>query len=408
MTAALLYLFDDGVARRWAPFTLTRPAGELTFGCLSARARAERVFGIPCAGHLTRRGLAGFDEPGSPPVVQPGDLPTDAPRILLSSRVVPDFDQDVEAALQAGDVRRLTLEGTTVGWILPPSAPLPEAAALRDPASRTEGAAAPLRGTFLDGPWDLVAETPERISADVARLFEPSPWPDGVVRIGDGVLSLAPTATVEPGVVVDTRDGPVRLEDGVRVEGPARLVGPLWLGAGTLVFGGHVGSSSIGPVCKVRGEIAGSVLLGWDNKAHDGHLGHALLGRWVNLGAGTTNSDLKNNYGTVRVWTPDGEVDTGRIKVGCLLGDHVKTGIGTPLNTGCVVGAGSNVFGGAMPPTVVPPFSWGSGTELGTYRLDKFIEVAQAAMARRRQELSPGVRAILERAWRATRGSSTS
>jgi UDP-N-acetylglucosamine diphosphorylase / glucose-1-phosphate thymidylyltransferase / UDP-N-acetylgalactosamine diphosphorylase / glucosamine-1-phosphate N-acetyltransferase / galactosamine-1-phosphate N-acetyltransferase len=180
------------------------------------------------------------------------------------------------------------------------------------------------------------------------------------------------------------------------------LVGPLHLGRGSIVFGGHVAASSIGPVCKVRGEIADSVLLGYDNKAHDGYLGHALVGRWVNLGALTTNSDLKNNYGSVTVWTPSGPVDTGLMKVGCFLGDHVKTGIGTVLNTGTVVGTGSNVFGGGMPPAFVPPFSWGSGSEYVDYRLDKFLEGAERAMARRDVPLSPGTRAIFERAWNDT------
>ena len=140
------------------------------------------------------------------------------------------------------------------------------------------------------------------------------------------------------------------------------------------------------------------------NKAHDGHIGHAVLGRWVNLGAFTTNSDLKNNYRDVRVWTPDGELDTGLMKVGCFLGDHVKTGIGTVLNTGSILGAGTNVFGGTMPPTVVPPFSWGAGTDLRDHRLDKFLETAERAMTRRDQLLTPGVRALLRTAWRATAG----
>jgi hypothetical protein len=145
------------------------------------------------------------------------------------------------------------------------------------------------------------------------------------------------------------------------------------------------------------------VLLGYANKAHDGHLGHAYLGRWVNLGAETTNSDLKNNYGPVRLWTPDGERDTGTIKLGCLLGDHVKTGIGTLLNTGTVVGAGSNLYGAAMPPRYVPPFSWGTGEALVPYRLEKFLEVAARAMARRDVELTPKLQRQLVAAWHLAR-----
>lgn len=399
MSEARLYLFDDGRARAWAPFTLTRPVGELRFGCLTPRARAERVFGLPCSGHLAAPVLAGFDEPDAAPVVAPEDVPTNVDRVLLSSRAVPGF-REVRVG---GGPARLTIGGETVGWVIRAGDATPPGAKLLAPASDTGGASVALEGTVLGHPWHLVAGTPARIAADVAHLHPVDTGPAGIVRLGDGRISLGEGATIEPGVVVDTRGGPVRLDEGARVEGPARLVGPLHVGPGSVVFGGHVGTSSIGPVCKVRGEIADSVLLGFVNKAHDGHIGHALLGRWVNLGAGTINSDLKNNYRTVRVWTPDGEEDTGLTKVGCFLGDHVKTGIGTVLNTGTVIGAGSNVFGGLMPPTVVPPFSWGAGNTLTTYRFDKFVETAEAAMARRDQALTPGVRRILAEAWEATR-----
>lgn len=398
MSDVRLYLFDDGNARRWAPFTLTRPVGELRYGCLTARERAEAVFGLACSGHLSRRALEGFDELGAAPVVQRGDIPLDATRILLSSRAVPDFQPPPD---RSGG--RLTIAGETVGWILEPGQRLPTDPELRAPNGTTHGAVRELAGEILGRPWNLVEGTPARVARDVQELFPDDHEPTGVVRIGEAALSLGDEAEIEPGVFVDTRKGPVRLDDGARVEGPARLVGPLHIGGNTVVFGGHVCRSSVGPVSRVRGEITDSVFLGFVNKAHDGFLGHAMLGRWVNLGAGTMNSDLKNTYGTVRVWTPDGEQDTGLLKVGCFLGDHVKTGIGTLINTGTVVGAGSNVFGGGMPPTVVPPFAWGSGADLRDYRLDQFFRVTEIAMSRRGETLTPGVRRVLERAWQATR-----
>jgi UDP-N-acetylglucosamine diphosphorylase/glucosamine-1-phosphate N-acetyltransferase len=148
----------------------------------------------------------------------------------------------------------------------------------------------------------------------------------------------------------------------------------------------------------VHGEIEDSVVLGYSNKAHDGFLGHAYLGRWVNLGALTTNSDLKNNYGPIRVWTPRGEVDTGLTKLGCMLGDHVKTGIGVMLNTGTVIGAGSNVFGAVQPPKYVPPFRWGSGNALEAYGLDRFLGTARTVMERRGVQMSEGMAGVLARA----------
>jgi UDP-N-acetylglucosamine diphosphorylase/glucosamine-1-phosphate N-acetyltransferase len=190
----------------------------------------------------------------------------------------------------------------------------------------------------------------------------------------------------------------------VTVRAFTRLSGPAYIGPDSTVLGGTVAAVSTGPVCRIRGELAETVCLGYVNKQHDGHIGHAYLGRWVNLGAETTNSDLKNNYGTIRLWTPEGEVDTGEIKLGAFLGDHVKTGIGLLLNTGTVVGAGSNLFGTAMPPKYVPPFSWGTGEALVSYRVEKFLQVAARAMGRRNAQLSEASRGQLERAWLRARG----
>ena len=169
------------------------------------------------------------------------------------------------------------------------------------------------------------------------------------------------------------------------------------------MLGGAVQNVSIGPVCKVRGEVASSVVLGYSNKAHDGYLGHSYVGKWVNLGAFTTNSDLKNNYSTVRVPTPGGLVDTGLMKVGCLIGDHAKTGIGTLLSTGSVVGAGSNLFGGLMCPRHVPPFTWGSCDTLEEYDLDRFLEAVERTMGRRDMPLAEGAHTLLINAWERTR-----
>lgn len=395
-----LYLFDDRRARRWAPLTLTRPVGELLFGCLTLRERAERVVGLPCTGHLSRSDLHGFDEPGAAPVIGLDEVVREGTRIFLSSRAVLDF-ADVELPSAR---RRLMVNGRAAGWIVPEGEPLPTEAELKDPGRSETGETLELPGTLLGHLWNLVADNAERITADVAALWPEDTDVSGIHRVGDGNVSLAEGAEIEPGVHVDVREGPVRLAEGARIEGPARVTGPLFVGRDSTVLGGAVGTSSIGPVCLVRGEVATSILLGYVNKAHDGHLGHAYLGRWVNLGAFTTNSDLKNNYRSVRVWTLDGEKDTGMLKVGCFLGDHVKTGIGTVLNTGTVIGAGSNVFGGLMPPTVVPPFSWGAGSDLRDHRLEKFMETAHDVMARRDQGLTPGVTRILRTAWKETAG----
>ena len=399
MTQTNLYLFEDRRARRWAPFSLTRPAGELLFGCLTLRERAEHIFGMKCQGHLSRHALVGFDEPDSAHTISLDEVPEGTRQIMISSRAAPDF-QDIELP---DEPAWITVNGIPAGWVLPPGTEPPSELALRDPSINPGySKVLELQGEIIEYPWTLLAQNPARIQTDIETLWPQHSVPDGSVLIGDGPVSLGSGAKVEPGVVFDTRHGPIRLADNTRVEGPARLTGPLFIGPESVIYGGRVGTSSIGPVCHLHGEVSDSVFIGFSNKSHSGYIGHSLVGRWVNLGAYTTNSDLKNNYGPVRVWTPEGYIDTGQIKAGCFLGDHVKTGIGMTLNTGTVVGAGSNLFGNAMPSSKVPAFSWGSGDHLARHRLPEFLATAKQVMARRKIELTPGVVRVLEKAWKRT------
>lgn len=400
MTRPTLFLFDDRQTSSWDPFILTRPAGELLFGAFLLRERAERFWGAPCRGQLVHPLLSGFSEPGSPPVLSHGEVPTETLRILQTSRAAllgaPPSAPSEAATLFLGD--------KVVGWILPPGTPTPPPELLADPGPLEGSEYLDVQGRLLDFPWDLMAWNAEQVAEDVPRFFPGYAADDlpGCHILGDGLLSLGSDVEVEPGSVFDLRNGPIRLADGVRVKAHTRLEGPAYVGPGSTVLGGSLAQLSVGPACKVRGEVEASVLLGYTNKAHDGFLGHAYVGRWVNLGAFTTNSDLKNNYGPVRIGGASGPRETHLMKVGCFLGDHVKTGIGTLLNTGTVVGAGSNLFGGRMPPTYVPPFSWGSGSDLSEFRVEKFLEVAAVAMGRRGMELSAAMEEIYRRAWEST------
>jgi UDP-N-acetylglucosamine diphosphorylase / glucose-1-phosphate thymidylyltransferase / UDP-N-acetylgalactosamine diphosphorylase / glucosamine-1-phosphate N-acetyltransferase / galactosamine-1-phosphate N-acetyltransferase len=158
------------------------------------------------------------------------------------------------------------------------------------------------------------------------------------------------------------------------------------VGPGTKVFGGFVRASVFGPECRVRGEISTSVFLGYANKSHEGFVGHSVVGHWVNLGAGTTTSNLKNTYGRVSLEVDGERVDTGRQNVGSFFGDHAKTAIGTMLATGSVVSAGANVFGTPVPPKYIPPFAWGCTGERMSE--DGFLRVAERVLARRNVSFS--------------------
>jgi UDP-N-acetylglucosamine diphosphorylase / glucose-1-phosphate thymidylyltransferase / UDP-N-acetylgalactosamine diphosphorylase / glucosamine-1-phosphate N-acetyltransferase / galactosamine-1-phosphate N-acetyltransferase len=401
MSEVALYLYDDALAQRWQPFTLTRPAGELLLGACTFRQRAERVFGVACLGHLTADHLAGFEEPGAAPVVLVHGIATSTARLFLSSRALPEWSQDWRTP--SGAVT-LHMGGELVGCFVPAGAPNPERIWFDTPSRPVDGAEVELRGHVLDWPWELISANAAQITRDfngVGGVATEPPassigYTPGSFRSGEGV-------TVEPGVVMDFSNGPIWLADDVTVRAFTRLAGPAYVGPGSTLLGGSFAAISIGPVCKVHGEMEEVVVLGYSNKAHDGFLGHAYLGRWVNLGAMTTNSDLKNNYGPVRMWTAEGEQDTGLMKLGSLLGDYVKTGIGALLNTGTVIGAGSNLFGTEMPPKYVPPFSWGSGANLTEFDADKFLQVTETVMKRRSLELSESMRAMLRTAWQLGR-----
>ena len=388
-----LFLFDDPVARDWRPFTLTRPVGELLFGTETLRARAERVWGLDCEGHLAGDALLDYDEPGAPQCVTAETIGSKGNRLVLCSRF----------ACETGGIAfdgptLLTAGAEPVGVWIPDGTMFPTS--LPD-GEWPDWPETSLDGALLRSVWELMHRNGDRLRADGAR-FPDDALPRSVHRIGRGSVSVGEGAVIEPGAVLDTRNGPVIVDSGARVQAPCRIAGPAYIGRRSLVLGGFLENVGIGPVCKVRGEVEATVFLGFANKAHDGFLGHSVVGQWVNLGAMTSNSDLKNTYGTVRVEVDGRTVDTGLTKAGCLLGDHVRTGIGTLLDTGATVGAGSSLFGGGMMPRDVAPFSWGGAGGLVEHRIDRFLQTAARAMARRGVDLTARTRSLHRRAFADT------
>jgi UDP-N-acetylglucosamine diphosphorylase/glucosamine-1-phosphate N-acetyltransferase len=366
------------------------------------------VFGARCAVHLGADHLVGFAEGDSPPVAGYADAPTEGDRLFLSARAVPGWGSGQVWQARRGGAGPVLVNGEVAGWFAPDGTPGPDARFFDAPPSMLDRTGAvELAGRMIGPVWELMSGNGDQLTTDIRSLFPEPPaveLPAGAHRIGDHALVLGEGVRIEPGVVLDLSSGPIWLDDGVTVRAFTRLAGPAYVGRNSTVLGGPLEQVTIGQGCRIRGEFAESVCLDFVNKAHDGHIGHAYLGAWVNLGAETTNSDLKNNYGSVRLWTPEGERDTGEIKLGCFLGDHVKTGIGLLLNTGTVVGAGSNLYGAAMPPKYVSPFSWGTGDDLTAYRADKFLDVARRAMARRKVQMADSYAEALRRAWNLARG----
>ena len=213
--------------------------------------------------------------------------------------------------------------------------------------------------------WDLVLANPEQLTSDFPAAgrsgIEGTVEEPNAIRGSRSDVYIAPGVTVHPMVVIDCEHGPVYIDEGAEIHPFTRIEGPCYIGRKSILLGAKCREgNSIGPMCRVGGEVEESIIHGYSNKYHDGFLGHAYVGEWVNLGALTTNSDLKNDYSASSV-TLDGHtpIDTGSTKVGSLIGDHTKTSIGTLLNTGAYVGAMALIAATGKPlPKFIPSFAW--------------------------------------------------
>ncbi|MBI3586061.1 MAG: GlmU family protein [Ignavibacteriales bacterium] len=241
--------------------------------------------------------------------------------------------------------------------------------------------------------WDLIQNNRRQLVKDFALLVgakkksgKKEKIDKGVYLLNEKNIFIDDGVTMKPGTVLDAEGGPIFIGKNVQIFPHATIIGPAYIGEHSLVKTGAqiYSGTTIGPICKVGGEIESSIIHGYSNKQHHGFLGHSYVGAWANLGAGTTVSDLKNNYHSVKVTVGGEQVDTGLQFVGLTLGDHAKTAINSMFNTGTVVGVSSNIFGDGFPPKYVPSFSWGAaGETFTTYNIDRAIDVARRVMLRR-------------------------
>ena len=195
-------------------------------------------------------------------------------------------------------------------------------------------------GMLINFPWDLVENNPHALADDLRWPARDNKAHTGMEVIGPrDRLVVDPSVTIEPFVVADTRKGPVIVDRGVVIQSFSRVEGPCYVGPESSIHGAKVRGGTIGPRCHIGGEVEASIIQGHSNKYHDGFLGHSYVGEWVNLAAGTQTSDLRNDYGPIRVSVGGLKVPTGQTKIGSFIGDHTKTGLNTLLNCGSAIGA---------------------------------------------------------------------
>ncbi len=387
-------LFEDRGALDLEPLSLTRPVFELLCGLTTLAAKQSRFFPPGPRGALVRPSLADLYRLTST-AVPVNDLAwlRAGPTILVNGRWLPPciplpltelsepcvglvHDEVAFAVVgpeQLADCSPNTLDDCLATWkaTLPPR---------------------PAGGRLFRYLWELVHHNGEQILADWQTVGPPfaaepaSAGQPGLAIVGSREhVVIHPSARLDPMVVADATNGPIVIEREAVITAFTRLEGPCAIGPRTQVHGAKIrGGTTLGPDCRIGGEVECSIVQGHSNKYHDGFLGHAYVGEWVNLGAGTQNSDLRNDYGEVTMTVNGRRVGTGLTKVGCFLGDHTKTGLGTLLNTGSNAGVFCNLLPGGLLPKYIPSFaSWWNEALTDRAEFAALLRTAAEVMRRR-------------------------
>lgn len=410
-------LFDDDAASQLLPLTLTRPVRDLRVGALTISEKWGHALGHPPLEGPVAAHLSGvFAEP---PATPPTWLSPQRPIVWINARFLPeprllDRIRQLTEPAQSGHPEFLKNSSDTLiaaacttaedwaAWLAArrPVLPRPTPA---HPHGILDHAADP-----IEWPWDLLERNETELLADLSLLGstpsrEAGMSPAATVQDPDR-LYMHPTAIIEPGCHLITEDGPISLGPGARIMAGSLIRGPFHAGENAVVkMGAKIyKGTTIGPSCKIGGEINNCIFHSNTNKGHDGYVGNSIFGEWINLGADTNASNLKNHYGGIHITEfADGRIlDTGRQFLGTIMGDHTRAGINTMFNTGTICGVSAMVYNAGFPPRHIPSFSWvdatratapGSGSGSGStdapgiapYHLDRALESMRRMMERK-------------------------
>ena len=396
-------LYEDKTYRNFYPLTLTRPVYLLRPGIEPLYNKVGRHFSDADLCLAVREQMAPLlaeREREMPVNIIKREADQDV--LFLNGRIR-DYGNLPELIPQCRISTLFTTENGTVALLLKaeeieavPAITTPSDYARHVEGKREELPEADTTATLYSYCWDIMADIGARIKEDFSYRMGSAGAPQAV-RVADGAylmnesdIYLGHGVRVNPGAILDASSGPVYIGDNSQIDSLAIVRGPCYIGPNTIVARGVISGSSIGHTCRVGGEVEESIFHEYVNKHHEGFIGHSVVGAWVNFGALTTNSDLKNNYSVIRVTLNGQQVDTGSIKVGSFIGDHTKFGIGTLLTTGINVGTCCNVFGGALiSDKEVGSFRWGSSGSFVEHDFDKAMDTNRKVMSRRGATLSP-------------------
>jgi len=410
---ANIILWENVLWKNFYPFSLTRPVFDLRVGAFTFRERALQFFpksNISCICRDEMKGLMIAEAVDTTGNIIDLSLPT----IFLSGRTF--FDKRAIGYITGAKSPTVFIsEGVPVALFLPP----------RDERWRqyfgeifSENTYALMLKSFdaidisvvsVAMVWELIVNNSKLIEEDFELFYKRdvgafNAEPRAVLYEPEHI-SIDEDARIDAFVTLDARKGPIIIEQNAHIHSGAVINGPAVIGkkAEIMQFARIREGTTIGPMCRIGGEVEESIFIGNSNKYHDGFVGHSCIGEWVNLGALTTNSDLKNNYGEVRVSMPDGQARTGYNKIGTFIGDHAKLGIGTLIPSGSTIGVAANFYGGGMMQKYTPSFIWGSIEDGFThYDVEKAISTAQIVMERRDRKFLHAHNTLLHRVYELT------
>jgi len=400
-----IVMFEDADFGRLYPLTYLRPVFELRCGAYSLRRKLQAKFPDSVL-HLEMRDALSRVAPEICPdclLNHQDRLKPDDDILLVNGGAILTApaqkyaERETVATAPTGEFVWAYLKRETVKKLSAVSARSLASLAARNLPSQNA------QDLLIRFPWDLITQNASQIKSDFREFYRPQ----AEVKLDPRVavwgeptnLCVGKGAEIQPWTFIDCREGPVIIESGAIVRAHSSIQGPAFIGEKSYLHEACIREgTSIGPVCRVGGEVEESIIHGYSNKYHTGFLGHSYVCEWVNLGANTVNSDLKNDYTSVSVYLDGQPTDTGSTKVGAFIGDHTKTSIGTLLNTGAVVGIMCNLIAGAsVLPKYIPSFCWylegriSKGLGLGAA-----LDTARAAMARRGVELTDAMTELIK------------
>lgn len=370
-----IILFDDPSIRpNLLPLTFTRPVAELRVGILTIAEKWSRYMG-EAVSYLTQ------------PYLQPKySTLFGTQNLYINGAVCPD--EQLLASVRALKLGEALYHGDTLVAVKGDSL---EALTIAELVSNTISSRQECgQCIIMRELWDIFLNNGQQIRSDFKLLTagrQSQPVNDRHTMVYNEENIFIEEGVKIRAAVLNAENGPIYIGKDAVVQEGALIRGPFALCEGSHVsMGGKMrGDVTIGPFCKVGGEVSASVIMAYSNKGHEGYLGNSVIGQWCNLGADTNTSNLKNNYAEVKIWNyaQGGFKNTGLQFCGLMMGDHSKCGINTMFNTGTVVGVSANIFGAGFPRTFIPSFSWGGAAGLETYQLRKALEVAAKVMERR-------------------------